>query len=289
MNALLTTITPVWKRPEMLRGWVRAIRGASIPEVKHFVYFVGENPPEWWTSEVQDAPIIAFRRDEPGGSNSIGFYHNIGAISASSEWIMKLDIDTIPNVKLFSGLMPVIKVAQPRQWFNCGMITIGKASSEVLLADDRLPLVPERYLHLLENRKIHACGGYKDPSATNFICRRNDYLNLGGCNDRFKGWGWEDYQQIYFLERYARGNDPLPGFVDHSNVTQRCRDEIARPKAMELWRKNKFLCLLHRFHGPSSDPEYKNSENTEHNRSVLFEIIKAVRTRPYEKNLASVG
>src|SRR4051812_41626972 len=118
---MLTTITPYWNRPEMLRGWAKAIRGAATPGVTHVIYFIGTPPPDWWPDASRDLPIqTVFRPELPG--KSIGFYHNLGAEKAQTEWIMKLDVDTVPHSGYFSALLKVLAGAKEREWFNGGML-----------------------------------------------------------------------------------------------------------------------------------------------------------------------
>lgn len=271
---LLTTITPYWQRPEALRPWLKSIKGASCPEVQHFVYFAREVPPEWWSIETAGTNVVTFVRTDPPGV-SIGYYHNLAALQCSTEWIMKLDIDALPNVNYFRELVPMLRAAQPREWFNGGMFFFNRVYSHSLLNERNLPVGGVAYQLVMQNRRTYAGTPYLLPAATNFICRREDYMNLGGCDSRFKGWGWEDYQQIYMLERYWRGGDPLPGVVDLLNVTRRCRDEISRPKARELWERNPWLCLFHRWHAGSSDTSYRSSSS--HNRQILLDWILSHR------------
>lgn len=262
----LTTITPYWGRPEMLQGWVRSIRGASLPEIMHLVYFVGAPPPDWWMEESRGLPLQSIYQPEPPGQ-SIGHYHNLGAARAQTEWIMKLDVDTVPNPDYFEVLLRVLASAGEREWFNGGMLMLSRNTSIRL----KLPLSSHEYQRIVSVPRLYtsATGWY--PQGTNFICRKKEYLELGGCDERFRGYGWEDYQQIYMLERHASlAGLPLPGFVNLGNVTQRCRDEISRRKAAELFQKDRALCLLHRFHPPA----LVRREQIDQNRALLYFYIR---------------
>ncbi len=265
MNPILTTITSVWQRPEMLRLWLQHLKGAAHPEVCHLVYFVGEDPPAWWEEESGNCIKVV---DDIAPGKSIGYYHNMGAIHTDTEWIMKLDVDTFPNVHYFNELVPVLLSAGSKEWFNGGMFYLGKVHSRFL---HNLPLGDGCYRQIMDNRRTYSANSYILPAATNFICRRREYLLLGGCDSRFKGYGWEDYQQIYMLEKYQRGEDPLPGPVTLDNVTQRCRDEISRPKAKQLWERNPWLCLLHHWH-----PANKGTSMND-NRQALYDYVKGVQ------------
>lgn len=265
----LTTITPYWNRPEMLMGWLKCVKAASVPNVEHIIYFINSSPPDWWCEAVGDVPIRAVYQPEAPGK-SIGHYHNLGASSSQAEWIMKLDVDAIPNSRYFQQLLSVLGSSSDREWFNGGMLMLSQRTSGQL----GLPLSESEYTRIVSLPRMYASQNGWFPQATNFICRRADYLKLGGCHKDFHSYGWEDYQQIYMLENFYRGRDPLPGEITIQNVTNRCRDEISRPKAKQLSDRDRWLTLLHRWHPVGS---YKTKEVMDRNRAVLFGYVEANR------------
>lgn len=256
----------------MLRVWLRAIWRASVPEVEHLIFFIGEPVPEHLSAPYL-RPIGA-QTAKHGVRPSIGYFHNMGAKLANTKWIMKLDVDAIPNEDFFKRLLPVLKTAKERQWFNAGMFYINQRSSAAFLSADKDPLGRSVYDELSQNIRLHSKSAYAYPAATNFICRTEDYLKLGGCAQQFQGYGWEDYQQIYMLERYQQMCNPLPGPVTFENVTKRCREEISRPKARQLWEMDKALALLHCWHRPSRDTNYRARQISDKNRQVLLDYIR---------------
>ena len=277
---MLTTITPVWNRPEMLRIWLEAIKGATFQGLRHLVFFVGWKPPEWVAAEYQSNSSFQFIQcHEKPGDLSIGHYHNIGARLTHSEWMMKLDVDALPNVRYFRELCGILRQAGSTEWFNGGMMYVSQVASINFLSAKRMPVSEETYNTIMRN-PIQYCGSANVyPAATNFICRTRTYLALGGCDERFRGYGWEDYQQIYMLEKHQRGgSNPLPDRVTIENVTSRCCREISRLKARELWRRNPWLALLHHFHHSSPDPNYKSHEIMLRNRKILLEYITTMKT-----------
>lgn len=273
MTKLLTTITPYWGRPEQLQYWIRAITGATCAEIEHILFVVEDGP---LPVCVLDVPAnVRVIKHRPGGNLSIGHFHNIGAEMANSEWIMKLDVDALPHSRYFHTLLGLLRPALPKAWFNGGMFYVNKVFTDTVLSGADFALSHGKYLHVMHHRQSASASSYLMPQASNFICRRDDYLRLGGCDARFRGWGWEDYQQIYMLERYEKGQDPLPGPITIQNVSQRCRDEISRPSARSLFQWSPDLCLLHRWHKGSNDPSYKASQHG--NRHVLFNYINKAR------------
>ena len=280
---MLTTITPYWGRPEILKVWLAALKGAHVPGLKHSIAFVGEHVPDWIRKEYAYEPDFIFLEfpDAVPGELSIGHYHNRGARLASTEWIMKLDVDALPSVRFFKELIPLLQTAGPKEWFNCGMMMASHHTTNTFLTADKMPLSEDVYRTITTNRLQHCGPTCAGPVATNFICRTKTYLNLGGCDDNFRGYGWEDYQQIYMLERHLLGQSPLPGIINFDNVTKRCCREISRRKARELFRMNSWLCLLHHFHLASPDTKYKSHEIMRRNRQVLLNyILKHERKEP---------
>lgn len=268
---ILTTITPYWSRPDQLKTWLACIAAARHPEVRHLLMACDTVRPSYAPLVPDNVDLVAAFRV---GDESIGHYHNVGAGIATTEWIMKMDVDAMPNVEYFTALVEVLKNSLSWQWFNGGMFHVSKQASAMHLPAE--PLSMSRYFWVMNNRSSCNAGSYLLPASSNFICNRKIYLELGGCDPRFKGWGWEDYQQLYMLERNYRKSDPLPGPISLTNVTQRVRDEISRPKAKELWQIDSRLCLLHRWHKGVEDPSYRSHQSN--NRQVLFDYILKVRS-----------
>lgn len=271
---LLTTITPFWGREDALGSWIRCIVGASIPEVQHLIFFVGCNSPHWFKNEIKSAPVFyEVIRDHPIPP-SIGYFHNLGASRCDTEWIMKIDVDALPHTQFFKTLVFRLATTTKTDWFNIGMAYVSRASSSANLDWNKMPLSLLQFIRLQHRTHIHNAPMMKmfDPGGSNFVCNRRHYLDLGGCDARFRGWGWEDYQQLYMLEFARLGKDPLPGLVNLDNVTNRCRDEIARPKAREILRYNKDLLLLHRYHADKQDRQASVL-----NKRILLDYITAKR------------
>lgn len=273
---MLTTITPYWGRPDALAPWIIALKAASRPWVKHIVIFVGENPPGYWSGFTDSTNITGHLRTEKP-EMSIGYYHNLGARYADSEWIMKLDIDVIPHVDFFDALRPRLETARPKDWFCVGMFHLNQTATRLMVTPPHLPLNAEKYRLLCDNIRGFSEQHHKTlPVGTQFVCRRDEYLFLGGCDDKFRHYGWEDYQQIYMLEQARLGANPLEGPVTIMNVTQRCRDEISRARAAELFRSDNRLALVHRWH-PRGSPNPKYLSYLNENKRVLYEYIQTAR------------
>ena len=276
---MLTTITPYWDRIDTLRVLLKALNGAGVLGVRHLFMCVGPPTRELiQLRDEQDPRFIEFLFvGGVPGDLSIGHYHNIGASMCNSEWIMKLDVDTIPHVSFFHHLLALLDTAGDRDWYNVGMFYALQDISELLLSLGEMPLKEEIY-HRIVSGKKHTFQ-LPFPAGSNFVCRRESYIALGGSLPGFRGYGWEDYQQLYMLEEHRLQGNPLPGVVSLVNVTQRCRDELSRKKAAELLSKDPALALLHRWHSVSTNTRYRNTLRSQENRTILLEYILAHRAR----------
>ena len=253
----------------MLEVWMEAMRHCTIDDVEHLLFFVGEQPSAF-PALPKGLRVVQYPLTE---KFSIGHCHNMGARLANTEWIMKIDVDTLPSLAFFRELRDLLESASPREWFNCGMVYFKPVFSQSLLALGSQPICETRHKMICANLRLYSSRGYCKPAATNFICRTQDYIDLGGCHKEFHGYGWEDYQQIYMLERYQQAKDPLPGGVTPANVTQRCREEISRRKALELFERNRIFCLFHRWHANAP----KHHKMMDRNRRILLEYIRERR------------
>jgi len=277
MAPILTTITPYWGRPEMLKTWLLALKGATHPQVRHLLILVSPSE-DLLLPELPPNLSIEFCRGTP--SHSICHYHNLGIELANTPWVMKMDVDTIPNVRFFPELLSVLETARSREWFNVGMIYLNRLASLGYFAPHRLPVSAAVYVDVMKSLPVISASPYRMPAGSNFVCRRRDYIEaMGGDPDHalrgFFGYGWEDYLQLYLLERHFLQRDPLPGWLDEKNVTQRCRDILSRAKAKDTWLRNPWLCLLHHWHPVARNTEYRDPAKMDANRRFLLsEILK---------------
>lgn len=274
MEPILTTITPFWDRPETLGRWLRSIQLCPDVGVHHILIspFVF---PAWAIQRIQSWGRVEVLVTDDPAPLSIGHYHNLGAKMAESEWIMKMDVDCLAHTQFFNGLVEVLQTAKSREWFNVGMHWMEKAGSANELREDCLPITLNGFRNKVD--RFARAGG---AGGSNFVCRRDDYLRLGGSVYGFRGWGWEDYQQVYMLEKYFLGRDPLPGDVTINNVTVRCRNEITKRRISDLLDRNEDLALMHVWHPDSKDTAYKSEEGVATNRQVLLDYVLKQKAQP---------
>lgn len=271
MNPIITTITPYRDRPDHLNAWMKCVNRASNAYMRHLLIVPGGmKKTDAAIFRNNDIGFIELHepKDLPSGIMTIGHWHNWAAKElVTTPWIMKMDVDCLAHTEFFNALVEHVLVAGQREYFNIGFFNMSRTASTIV--GSGLPYA--KYRSMLDDLKRITGKADAQPAGSHFVCRTADYLDCGGCLPEFVGYGWEDYQQLYMLERMRIGDDPLHGIVDIHNVTQRCRDEISRPRCRSLFKLDTRLALMHKWHGSSNDPKYKTC--IENNRRVLLKYV----------------
>lgn len=266
---MITTVTPYRDRPEHLRAWLKALKNAHRPFVRHLLIDPGTTIGNKEKGYIESNYPVEIHQppDLEHGIMSIGHWHNWAAEKLiDGGWMMKLDVDCLPHTEFFDALSQYIDQGQ-MNWFNIGFFRINREQSR-------------RLSNIIDLNLYRELSAGLQPEASHFCIRLDKYLELGGCDSRFIGYGWEDYQQLYRMAEDEMGEDPLHGIVDIHNVTTRCRDEISRPLCRRTWSDDNRLALLHKWHGSSLDPRYK--QHIQDNKKVLLNYILERKALCYE-------
>lgn len=263
---ILTTVTPYWGRPEALRAFLRGLRACTREGIVHVIYFVQCQPPEWFGAEATVGKIEVCMCPYPLGT-SIGHYHNHGFHEAKSPWVMKLDIDCVPHPLMFDAILcKLIPNAGSREWFNLGMYCLDHKVSNSFFHVNKIPMGVLDFYRLGSQ-----VSNFVPLSGSNFLCRREDYFSFGGCDPRFRGYGWEDYQQLYGLEENLKRRPLFPS-VNLDTVTTLCRENLSRKKALMSKATHESLFCIHRWH-PTA---VKERDQVNSNRQVLLDSIRQI-------------
>lgn len=202
----------------------------------------------------------------------IGVALNYGAKCTTADYILKQDVDCLPPPGFYDRvLMYIDELAHdPKAWANVGVFYCNRWFSNKFLNE----LVSEK-TYLLAKHKSRFKERLKNACGNCYLVQRLHYLALGGCSERFIGWGWEDYQVAYFLEKALHPHFELSSH-ELPTITAVCRDEIARPK--NALTNARDIVFLHRWHDPGENPpEY--GAYIDHNRRILWELIHEFRKR----------
>lgn len=126
---------------------------------------------------------------------SLSKYRNLGVTSAQSEWVLLMDIDLYISVDKLNKLKQYLSlliiensfVVFPTVYFNEGSIGSGNSFD----------------FNYFSSNEVYTYAA----SSSTIALRKHYYLELGGQNEKFKGWGFEDWE---FANRLIANYDFFP-------------------------------------------------------------------------------
>jgi GT2 family glycosyltransferase len=140
---------------------------------------------------------------------------NLGARNASGNWILFLDDDIVIPPGLVGAHYKLLKN-------NPGCGTIGYAITEPSLVDGP-------HFHYLDSRGTARLGPGPAPArffvTQNAAVPREEFLSVGGFDEAFSAYGFEDMEVAFRLEdlagiRFFAVPEPVPRHVHHHTLTE---------------------------------------------------------------------
>lgn len=140
---------------------------------------------------------------------------NLGWRAAVGRWVLFLDDDIVAPAGLLAA-----HLARLRERNGCG--TIGRVVTDPAIVDGAL-------FHYLDSRGVAKAGGGKVPAryfvTQNAAVPREALAAVGGFDERFHGWGFEDMELAFRLEdrlgmRFLAVTAPTPVHVHHHTLTE---------------------------------------------------------------------
>lgn len=279
MSKILTTLTPYWGRPDALARWIVNINAWRHPRVRHLLldfsdYRNQEEMPAWPQKEPGDNFDLVKIGLPPDGVRSIGDGINAGAMISTTDWIMKLDVDMMPHEGLWEAIVNMIEDPGDQEWFNLGAVYLLNRVS-IRLAEKAVDSL--RYARVIDAIDRPKMITNRPLSGTQFICRRRDYLAIGGTDPGFRGYAWEDYSIVFRLNRLSKNPRPISP-VRLDTTTRTLKTEIVEPMAKEAFERDRRLTCLHHYHPPlERKPEipchYKHPTRMADNKERLYALV----------------
>lgn len=272
--SLISVVIPYRNRLENLKALVQNLGDApNLDFVDFWLVSLGD--------DCQEARRIAIRKGlnyrvlDLTDEATIGHAHNFVALTASSKFILKQDVDCLPFPGFYKELTDFVRRLERhgRRWANLGVYYCSKWCSDRFLSGRVSKTTFDRISSddSLKEEIKYACGNC-------FLVERELYLSIGGTSEGFRGWGWEDYQVLYFLKRHEEPSYSLKG-VPVESIVEEIREEIARPSNKLTNDEN--LIFLHRWHAPESrDSRYFSY--IDQNRRHLHSLIKKDKLPPLD-------
>lgn len=257
------------------RDYCRNLLGSSLEveiilvtdsvEVENIINFATDN-----------ISIVLVESKEP--LFSLSKYRNIGVLAAQSEWILLMDIDLYISINNLKKLVAYLSyfphensfVVFPTIYLNKSVRSIGEGFDISYFSSD--------------NIQTYAA------SSSTVALRKSFYLELGGQDERFKGWGYEDWE---FASRLIANYDFFPPSKNMYYFNSEGYEHIDSYYGLkgilrtyaDLTRVNGFY-FYHNWHKVTTS--FRQEKNSMHNKVLFQEAISLYQKKghqlPIKKN-----
>ncbi len=234
---LITIISSYYNRFENLKRYCENLKKNNLSNIEIIICGIFNNIEIQYLKQFNFIQIYHYSRK----TFSTGFFQNQAIEKSSNKWILKQDIDCIPEKGLYQDVINFIKNADWKDYKIYGV----------------------KYLE--KDRR----------SASRFWCGNEVLFSKKAWQKIGKilewEYGWEDYAFEYKLEKLKNPSFYIQG-IDIHNITNKIRDELVRKKNNE----NKYW-FLHFYHNkPKFESEKINREklfNLINQKDVPIDII----------------
>ncbi len=218
---ILSLVIPTMNKVDLLRRTLTAVRGQIMPENSVWEVVVVNDGSTDGTADYlaqQDAAqweSPTLKVVSPDQNVGRARARNLGARAASGEYILFIDDDIVATPDLVSAHLNLLQNNH-----NCG--TIGYAVTEPGLIDGA-------HFHYLDSRGVAKLVSNEAPGrffvTQNAAVPRQAFLDIGGFDESFAAYGFEDMEVAFRLEDTAHLSfltlaQPVPLHVHHHTLDQ---------------------------------------------------------------------
>jgi glycosyltransferase involved in cell wall biosynthesis len=215
----ISVVIPTFNKVHLLERTLAALVGQHLPEGTDWEIVVVDDGSSDGTAAflagfAQEAPVPVTVVD-PGGNVGRARARNRGASAARGRWILFLDDDIVAPPELVRAHLDLLE-GDP------GTGTIGYAVTDPELIDGP-------HFHYLDSRGVAKLSPGPAPGrffvTQNAAVPREAFLAIGGFDEEFSSYGFEDMEVAFRLEdeagiRFRALTTPVPVHVHHHTLDQ---------------------------------------------------------------------
>lgn len=276
----LTSIITVRAAPhyDMVARLRNRLLDTQIPPEVCFLV-VDDGSPEPFSSEIRGVcDELGFRyvRHQSGKQHfCASSSRNLGAMKATSRYIIHEDIDLFPYPGFYRDLLAEIEIQEldryADRFLTVPCLYLTEAATDQALAG-KIAKNEILHSHLVGTGLVATAL----PASSAILVDRHYYLSIGGYNEQFNGWGLEDLEYAY---RLTRG---LNQFIAPQDPSHLVEGGYSSYSAYRGWRSQfrlhgdllarKGIFLFHAYH--PKDTTWRNPDAHSRNKSFFLSQTK---------------
>jgi len=216
MSVQLSVVMPTHDKLSQLQRSLAALAAQTLPAAAWELLVVDDGSSDGtadWLEDTATSWAGRLRVVSPGRNLGRAAARNLGGKAAAGEWILFLDDDIVAPPTLLAAHVALL-AAHP----GCGAIGRVRTAAEV---------IDGPHFHYIDSRGAAKVDGDVVPArylvTQNTSVPRADFVSVGGFDERFSAYGFEDMELGFRLEderglRFLPLREPTPEHIHHHRL-----------------------------------------------------------------------